>query len=203
MECAGSLIHQEQGHGVGFHPGSHADDPGGGLSEDRHRGRLSGRAITFTICSRCPRLSESSRRSQNPGPLPQVKAALSVNRELIQLYWEIGRSILAAQDREGWGTKVIDRLAGDLRHEVPEMKGFPPRNLKYMRRLAEAWPDPQLCNSLLHKFPGATTASYSIRSASRRCVSITSVKPSSTAGAGTSSSSRSRAGSMNARTWPS
>lgn len=43
MECAGSLIHQEEGHGVGFHPGSHADDPGEGLSEDRHRGRLNGR----------------------------------------------------------------------------------------------------------------------------------------------------------------
>jgi predicted nuclease of restriction endonuclease-like (RecB) superfamily len=83
----------------------------------------------------------------------QVKAALSVNRELIQLYWEIGRSILAAQDREGWGTKVIDRLAGDLRHEFPEMKGLSPRNLKYMRRMAEAWPDPSIVPQLVAQIP--------------------------------------------------
>ncbi|ACL17343.1 DUF1016 N-terminal domain-containing protein [Methanosphaerula palustris] len=83
----------------------------------------------------------------------QVKAALSVNHELIQLYWEIGRSILAAQDREGWGTKVIDRLAGDLRHEFPEMKGFSPRNLKYMRRLAEAWPDPSIVPQPVAQIP--------------------------------------------------
>ena len=83
----------------------------------------------------------------------QVKAALSVNRELIQLYWEIGRSILAAQDREGWGTKVIDRLAGDLRHEFPEMKGFSPRNLKYMRRLAEAWPDLSIVQQSVAQIP--------------------------------------------------
>jgi predicted nuclease of restriction endonuclease-like (RecB) superfamily len=83
----------------------------------------------------------------------QVKAALSVNRELILLYWEIGRSILAAQDREGWGTKVIDRLAGDLRHEFPEMKGFSPRNLKYMRRLAEAWPDPSIVQRSVAQIP--------------------------------------------------
>ena len=83
----------------------------------------------------------------------QVKAALSVNRELIQLYWEIGRSILAAQDREGWGTRVIDRLAGDLHHEFPEMKGFSPRNLKYMRRLAEAWPDPSIVPQLVAQIP--------------------------------------------------
>ena len=68
----------------------------------------------------------------------QVRAALAVNNELVLLYWQIGRGILERQEREGWGAKVIERLSADLRHEFPEMKGFSPRNLKYMRALAQA-----------------------------------------------------------------
>lgn len=68
----------------------------------------------------------------------QVRAALAVNSELVRLYWEIGRGILEKQKSEGWGAKVIDRLADDLRREFPDMKGFSPRNLKYMRAFAEA-----------------------------------------------------------------
>ena len=71
----------------------------------------------------------------------QQRASLAVNRELVLLYWQIGRDILARQDREGWGSKVIERLAQDLRNAFPDMKGFSPRNLKYMRAFAEAWPD--------------------------------------------------------------
>jgi len=71
----------------------------------------------------------------------RVRAALAVNRELVMLYWSIGRDILSKQQTQGWGTKVIDRLSVDLRREFPEMHGFSPRNLKYMRALAEAWPD--------------------------------------------------------------
>jgi hypothetical protein len=59
-----------------------------------------------------------------------------VNRELVLLYWQIGRDI-DRQDREGWGAKIIDRLAIDLKRAFPEMKGLSPRNLKYMRRFAE------------------------------------------------------------------
>lgn len=69
------------------------------------------------------------------------RAGLSVNRELILLYWNIGRDILARQEREGWGAKIIDRLADDLGRAFPEMTGLSARNLKYMRALAEAWPD--------------------------------------------------------------
>src|SRR5260370_20398641 len=71
----------------------------------------------------------------------QIRAALSVNHELIELYWQIGREILRQQQEQGWGAKVIDRLSQDLRHAFPEMKGFSPRNLKYMRAFAEAYPD--------------------------------------------------------------
>ncbi|WP_433695864.1 PDDEXK nuclease domain-containing protein [Paraburkholderia phenoliruptrix] len=68
------------------------------------------------------------------------RAALSVNRELIGLYWQIGHDILERQERQGWGAKVIDRLASDLKAAFPDMRGFSPRNLKYMRAFAEAWP---------------------------------------------------------------
>lgn len=73
----------------------------------------------------------------------QVRAVLSVNRELLLLYWQIGCEILMRQQQQGWGAKVIDKLAGDLRQAFPEMKGFSARNLKYMRAFAEAYPDEQ------------------------------------------------------------
>jgi predicted nuclease of restriction endonuclease-like (RecB) superfamily len=60
---------------------------------------------------------------------------------MVLLYWDIGRTILERQQRSGWGAKIIDRLAGDLRNAYPEMKGFSPRNLKYMRAFSAAWPD--------------------------------------------------------------
>jgi predicted nuclease of restriction endonuclease-like (RecB) superfamily len=71
----------------------------------------------------------------------RVKAALAANQELVVLYWDIGRLILARQKKEGWGAKVIDRLSADLQREFPQQQGFSPRNLKYMRAFAEAWPD--------------------------------------------------------------
>jgi predicted nuclease of restriction endonuclease-like (RecB) superfamily len=71
----------------------------------------------------------------------QLRAVLAVNREMVLLYWEIGRDILDRQEHEGWGTKVIDRLAADLRRSFPDMTGLSPRNLKYMRAFGEAWPN--------------------------------------------------------------
>lgn len=68
------------------------------------------------------------------------KAALTVNTELLSVYWEIGNSILIQQKEAGWGAKVIDRLAVDLKTEFPEMKGLSLRNFKYMRAFAEAYP---------------------------------------------------------------
>jgi hypothetical protein len=62
----------------------------------------------------------------------QIKAALSVNRELILLYWRIGHQIAEKQKQENWGKKVIDHLAVDLKLAFPEMRGFSPRNILYM-----------------------------------------------------------------------
>ena len=67
----------------------------------------------------------------------QVRAALAVNRELVLLYWGIGKQILARQLEDGWGTNVIERLSKDLRSEFPEMQGLSPRNLGYMKAFAE------------------------------------------------------------------
>jgi predicted nuclease of restriction endonuclease-like (RecB) superfamily len=83
----------------------------------------------------------------------QQRASLAVNRELVLLYWQIGRDILARQGREGWGAKVIERLAQDLRNAFPDMKGFSPRNLKYMRTFAEAWPDEPFVQGVLAQLP--------------------------------------------------
>jgi predicted nuclease of restriction endonuclease-like (RecB) superfamily len=71
----------------------------------------------------------------------QIKAAIAVNTEMITLYWETGKAILQRQQGQGWGAKIIDRLAHNLLHEFPEMKSFSARNLKYMRAFAEAYPD--------------------------------------------------------------
>jgi predicted nuclease of restriction endonuclease-like (RecB) superfamily len=69
----------------------------------------------------------------------QAKAALSANAEMIAMYWDIGRMIHNRQVEEGWGAGVIPRLAADLKNELPEVKGFSERNLKYMIRFAREY----------------------------------------------------------------
>jgi predicted nuclease of restriction endonuclease-like (RecB) superfamily len=83
----------------------------------------------------------------------QVRAAFAVSRELVLLYWSIGSDILARQGNEGWGTKVIERLAHDLQVEFPGVEGFSPRSLKYMRSFAEAWPDKQIVQQVAALLP--------------------------------------------------
>ena len=85
--------------------------------------------------------------------LAQVKAALSVNHELILLYWQIGQEILRRQRAEAWGTKVINRLAQDLKLEFPEMTGFSLRNLNYMRTFADSYPDEEFVHQLGAQIP--------------------------------------------------
>lgn len=116
-------------------------------------------------------MSQSRRPSPKPAPaLPagygplladlkarvraaQVRAALSVNRELILLYWSIGKDILHCQQTEGWGAKVVERLAGDLRAEFPEMRGLSRSNLLFMRAFAEAYPDDTIVQQLVGQLP--------------------------------------------------
>src|SRR5262249_437567 len=83
----------------------------------------------------------------------RLHAALSVNRELILLYWSIGRDILARQHAQAWGSTVLDRLAADLRRTFPEMTGISGRNLKYMRALADAWPQEEFVQRVVAQLP--------------------------------------------------
>ncbi|MEM7772119.1 MAG: PDDEXK nuclease domain-containing protein [Cyanobacteria bacterium P01_A01_bin.37] len=83
----------------------------------------------------------------------QVKAALAVNRELILMYWHIGQDILQRQQNEGWGSKVITRLAKDLKQEFPDITGFSRTNLMYMRAFAEAYPDEVVVQQVVGQLP--------------------------------------------------
>jgi predicted nuclease of restriction endonuclease-like (RecB) superfamily len=83
----------------------------------------------------------------------QIRAALAVNQELVLLYWQIGKEILQRQQDEGWGKKVIERLAKDLKREFPDIKGFSRTNLLYMRAFAEAYPDEQFVQQLGGQIP--------------------------------------------------
>jgi len=83
----------------------------------------------------------------------QLHASLAVNRELILLYWSIGRDILSRQKAQGWGAKIIDRLARDLGTAFPGVEGFGVRNLKYMRAFAEAWQDKQFVQQVIAQLP--------------------------------------------------
>jgi predicted nuclease of restriction endonuclease-like (RecB) superfamily len=65
----------------------------------------------------------------------QVKATLSANAEMIMMYWDIGRIIYKRQQQEGWGAGIIPRLAKDLHNELPDLKGFSERNIKFMVQL--------------------------------------------------------------------
>jgi predicted nuclease of restriction endonuclease-like (RecB) superfamily len=83
----------------------------------------------------------------------QIKAVFAVNRELILLYWQVGREILKRQSAAGWGAKVVEHLAADLHREFPGMTGFSRTNLLYMRAFAEAWPDEQIVQQVVGQIP--------------------------------------------------
>lgn len=83
----------------------------------------------------------------------QIKAALAVNHQLINLYWEIGSKIYLKQNEEGWGAKTIENLAKDLKSTFPEMKGFSHRNLKYMVQFAKEYPDFAIGQQVVAQIP--------------------------------------------------
>ncbi len=83
----------------------------------------------------------------------RLRVVLASNAALVSLYWDIGQGILKKQKEEGWGAKVIDRLSADLAKAFPDMRGFSPRNLKYMRTFAEAWPDQTIVQRVVAQLP--------------------------------------------------
>lgn len=86
----------------------------------------------------------------------RISVVLNANSSMICLYWNIGRAILQKQKEEGWGAKVIDRMAKDLKEAFPDMSGFSPRNIKYMRKFAECWPDFEIVQQLVAQIPWRT-----------------------------------------------
>ena len=83
----------------------------------------------------------------------RLRVVLSANSAMVALYWDIGQLILARQEQEGWGAKVIDRLSHDLSEAYPDMKGFSSRNLLFMRSMAAAYPDRQKVKQLVSQLP--------------------------------------------------
>jgi predicted nuclease of restriction endonuclease-like (RecB) superfamily len=69
----------------------------------------------------------------------QIKAAIAVNRELLNLYWDLAEQIVAKQQQSAWGDGFLLQMSNDLKAEFPEMKGFSLRNLKYMRQWFKFW----------------------------------------------------------------
>lgn len=83
----------------------------------------------------------------------RLKAVLSANSALVLMYWNIGNAILEKQKNEGWGARIIDRLSADLKEAFPEMTGFSARNLKYMRKFAEVWPEKVIVQRTVAQIP--------------------------------------------------
>ena len=83
----------------------------------------------------------------------RLRVTMSANSAMVLLYWDIGKTILERQQERGWGARIIDRLSHDLNAVFPDMSGFSPRNLKYMRAFAEAWPDRAIVQRTVAQLP--------------------------------------------------
>lgn len=83
----------------------------------------------------------------------RLRTVLAANTQMVLLYWDIGNLILKRQNKEGWGARTIDRLSQDLKNSFPDMSGFSPRNLKYMKAFAEAWPDAAIVQRCVAQLP--------------------------------------------------
>lgn len=83
----------------------------------------------------------------------RVKTVLAANASMVLAYWDMGNTILKRQESSGWGAKIVDRLSADLREEFPDMQGLSPRNLKYMRAFAAAWPNRSIVQRVVAQLP--------------------------------------------------
>lgn len=83
----------------------------------------------------------------------RLKAMFSVNKELIFLYWKIGKKILKMQEEKGWGAKVVEQVSKDLRTEFPNMKGLSVQNIAYMRQFSKEYEDVEIIQQLVGEIP--------------------------------------------------
>lgn len=121
-------------------------------TERKQRGRVD-RTVMFPIAPSKAELPEDypkwladlKHRIQSE----RLRIVITSNAAMILLYWDIGQRILEKQRVQGWGAKIIDRLSLDLHEQFPEMRGFSPRNLKYMRAFSAAWPNHEIVRKVL------------------------------------------------------
>jgi len=91
----------------------------------------------------------------------RISAARAVNRDLILLYWDIGRGILEKQQVLSWGESVVEMVSADLRRAFPGMTGFSPRNLRDTKRFYLAYADEAIWRQAVAKLePGAAPAEF-------------------------------------------
>ncbi len=122
----------------------------------KHRGKID-RSVTFPVA---PSLASLPKDYDNwltelktNISRTRLQTILASNAAMVLLYWDIGKRILDKQESQGWGAKVIDRLSLDLYKAFPEMKGFSPRNLKYMRSFSTTWPKREIVQEVLAQLP--------------------------------------------------
>ena len=126
------------------------------MDNRKHMGKDK-KGVFFPIA---PNLSEMSDRYlqfieeiKNEIQRQRLSVVLKANTSMICLYWNIGNAILKKQKEEGWGAKVIDRMSKDVKDAFPDMSGFSPRNIKYMRKFAECWPDYEIVQRVAAQIP--------------------------------------------------
>ncbi len=122
----------------------------------KHRGR-SKEKVSFPIADNLSAMPKNYKRFIQDLKIQiqkeRLQSILSANSAMILMYWDIGKAILTQQETEGWGSKVIDRMSHDLKEAFPEMSGFSPRNLKYMRKFAECWNDRSIVQRTVAQIP--------------------------------------------------
>lgn len=83
----------------------------------------------------------------------RYKALMMANAEQVLLYWDIGHEILAKQEAEGWGSRIVEHMSADLKAAFPDMKGWSRSNLMYMRQFADAWRRSEIVQAPLGQLP--------------------------------------------------
>lgn len=97
-----------------------------------------------------PELLASVTRQVSTG---RSKAISAANRELLASYWAVGCELVLRETQEGWGAKIVTRLSANVRSAFPDATGFSPRNLRYMKSFAQAWPDPAMLQQPVATLP--------------------------------------------------
>jgi len=120
------------------------------------RPRKSSKLATVLPPDYTPLLAEIKARVQSA----RIQSGLAANRELLTLYWDIGRMILDRQQQEGWGAKVIERLSQDLQRSFPGQQGFSRANLLFMRAFAEAWTETSIVLQPVRQLKTGKTSSF-------------------------------------------